>query len=50
MQYIIYADLESLIEKIDGCAYNPEKTSTTKTEEHIPCGYLMSTIWVFDNA
>ena len=49
MQYIIYADLESLIKKTDGCGYNPEKTSTTKIDEHISCGYLMSTIWVFDN-
>ena len=28
--YIIYADIESLIRKIDGCANNPEKSSTTK--------------------
>ena len=43
MPYIIYADLESLIEKIDGCANNPEKPLTTKIGEHIPCGYSMST-------
>ena len=24
--YIIYADVESLINKIDGCANNPEKS------------------------
>ena len=30
MPYIIYSDLESLIEKIDGCANNPEKSSTIK--------------------
>ena len=30
MPYIIYADIESLIKKIDGCANNPEKSSTTK--------------------
>ena len=34
---IIYADLESLIKKIDGCANNPEKSSTTKIGEQIPC-------------
>ena len=28
--FIIYADLESLIEKIDVCKNNPEKSSTTK--------------------
>ena len=49
MQYIIYADIESLIKKINGCANNPEKSSTTKLGEHIPCGYSMSTIRAFDN-
>ena len=49
MQYIIYADIESLIRKRDGCANNPEKSSTTKIGEHIPCSYLISTIWGFDH-
>ena len=44
MPYIIYADLESLSKKIDGCANNPENSSATKIVEHIPCGYSMSTI------
>ena len=30
MPYIIYADIESLITKIDECTNNPEKSSTTK--------------------
>ena len=47
--YIIYVDLESFIKKVDGCANNPEKSSTTKTGEHIPSGYSISTIWAFDN-
>ena len=41
MQYIIYADIESLIEKTNGCANNPENSSTAKKGEHIPCEYLM---------
>ena len=49
MPYIIYADIESLIRKIRGCANNPEKSSTTKIGEHIPCGYSISTIWRFDH-
>ena len=49
MSYIIHADLESLINKIDRCANSPEKSSTTKIGEHIFCGYSMSTIWAFDN-
>ena len=49
MPYIIYADIESLIRKIDGCVNNPEKSSTPKIGEHIPCRYSMSTIWRFDH-
>ena len=36
MPYIIYADIESLIKKADGCANNPENYSATKIGEHIP--------------
>ena len=39
---MVYADLKSLIKKIDG-------SSATKVDEHIPCGYSMSTIWEFDD-
>ena len=49
MQYIIYADMESAIKKIDGYANNPENSSTTKISELIPCGYSMSTVWGFNN-
>ena len=48
MPNIIYADTESLIRKIDGCAINSENFSTTKIGEHIPRGDLMWTIWAFD--
>ena len=49
MAYFLYVDLISLIKEIDGCANNPEKSSTTtKIGEHIPCRYSMSTIWAFD--
>ena len=34
--FIIYADLECLTEKSDGCKNNPEKSSTTKVSEHNP--------------
>ena len=49
MLYTIYADLESLIYRIHGSANNPEKSLTTKIEKHIPCEYLISTIWTFDH-
>ena len=32
--FIIYADLECIIEKIDGCKNNPENSSTTKVSKH----------------
>ena len=37
--FIIYADLESLLEKMDTCHDNPEKSSTTKINKHTPSGY-----------
>ena len=43
---ITYADLESLIKRIDICANNNNKT---KIGENISCRYSMSTIWAFDN-
>ena len=49
MLYIIYADMESLVKKIGGCTNNPENSSTTKLDEHTPCGCSMSTIWAFNN-
>ena len=47
--YMFYADIESLIKKLDGCANNPQNSSTTKMGEHSPCGYSISTIWAFDH-
>ena len=41
--------MESLIKKINGCASNPQNSSTTKIGEHIPCRSSMSTMWAFDH-
>ena len=49
MPFIIYANIESLIKKIDGCANNPENSSKIKTGQHIPCVHSMSKIWGFDH-
>ena len=49
MPYIIYADVESLIRKTDGCTNNLENSLTTKIGQHISSRYSMSTIWAFDN-
>ena len=41
--FIIYADLESLLEKISTCCNNPKKSSTTKINKHTPFGYSLFT-------
>ena len=46
-QFSIYADLECLIEKIDGYKNNPENSSTAKVGEYISSGFSMSTISSF---
>ena len=46
--FIIYADLESLLEKMSTCHNNPEKSSTTKINKHTPSGYLLFTPCSFD--
>ena len=40
--FITYADLESLMGKIDGC--KNKKKSMTKVSEHIPSGFSMSIV------
>ena len=37
--FIIYADLECIIGKVDGCKINPENSSSTKVSKHIPLGF-----------
>ena len=46
--FIIYADLESLLEKTNTCHNNPEKSSTTKINKHTPPGYSLFTQCSFD--
>ena len=42
--FIVYEDLECIIEKTDGCKNNPEDSSTAKVKEHIPSCFSKSTI------
>ena len=49
MSFIIYANIEYLIRKINGCSNNQERSSTTTRGEYIPCGYSISTICGFDH-
>ena len=46
--FIIYADLECLLEKISTCYDSPEKSSTTKINKHTPSGYSLFTHCSFD--
>ena len=47
--FIIYGDLESLIDQIDGYKNNPENSFTTNVSEHIPSCCSMSTISSFES-
>ena len=41
-RFTIYADHKSLIEKINECKDNPEKSSAIKVGEYLQSGFLMS--------
>ena len=47
--FIIYADLECLLEKMSTCINNPDESSTTKINKHTPSCYSMFTSSSFDN-
>ena len=46
--FIIYADLECLLEKINTCYNNPKELSTSEINKHTPSGYLLFTHCSFD--
>ena len=48
LPFIIYADLECILKKIDTCQNNPNLSSTTKINQHIPSGYSIYTSCSFD--
>ena len=50
LPFIIYADLECLLKKIYTCYNNPDLSSTTKINQHIPSGYSIYTNCSFDKA
>ena len=47
--FLVYADLEWLIKKIDECKNKPENLATTKLSAHVPSGFSMSTMSSFKN-
>ena len=46
--FIIYADLECLLGKVDTCQNDPRKSSPGKKAEHTPSGYSSVTCCSFD--
>ena len=46
--FVIYADLECLLGKIDTCHNNPKKSSIAKTTKHLASGYLLFTHCLID--
>ena len=50
MPFTIYADLECLLEQIDTCKNDPNKSYTTKINKHIPSGYSIFTHCSFDES
>ena len=50
LPFIIYADLECLLKKIDTCQNNPDLSSTSKINQHVPSGYSIYTNCSFDKS
>ena len=50
LPFVIYADLECLLEKMITCINNPNKSSTTKINKHVPSGYSIFTHCSFDES
>ena len=50
LPFVIYADLECLLEKISMCINNPNESSTTKINKHTPSGYSIFTSCSFDES
>ena len=48
LPFVIYADLECLLEKMSTCINNPNESSTTKRNKHTPSGYSTFTNCSFD--
>ena len=48
--FIIYADLECLLRKINACSNNPDKSYTEKKATHRPSGYSLVTCCSFDKS
>ena len=50
LPFVIYADLECLLEKMSTCVNNPNESSTTKINKHTPSSYSIFTHCSFDES
>ena len=50
LPFVVYADLECLLEKMSTCQNNPHESSTTEINKHTPSGYSLFTHCSFDRA
>ena len=50
LPFVLYGDLECLLEKMSTCYNNPEESSTTKINKHAPSGYSIFTHCSFDKS
>ena len=48
LPFVVYADLECLLEKMNTCQNNPNESSTTEVNKHVPSGYSLFTHCSFD--
>ena len=50
LPFVIYADLEYLLEKMSTCINDPNESSTTEINKHAPSGYSIFTHCSFDES
>ena len=50
LPFVLYPDLECLLEKMSTCINNPNESSTTKIDKHTPSGYSIFTHCSFDES
>ena len=48
LPFVVYANLECLLEKVNTCQNNPNESSTTEINKHVPSGYSLFTHCSFD--
>ena len=50
LPFVVYTDLECLLEKMSTCRNNPNESSITEINKHMPSGYSIFTYCLFDQS